>query len=133
MNQPARVCGGKRGTDFEGDPQGFRYRQGGGLANFVFEAMPVDHLHDDEVRRAILANVIDAHHVRVCKAGSQPRFLLKSAQEVCIRGELGQQHLNGDMPVKPNIFGLIDTSHTALTQNPDKAVPPAEYVFSHEH
>ena len=107
VGEPER--GGDVGADV-GGPVGVQRALG---AEDLRQAAPVDVLHDDEVGAVRLAPVVDADDVGVVEVGGGRGLPAEALDEGRVRGELGEQHLDGDGPVEQLVAGQEDLGHAA--------------------
>ena len=108
---PARVCGGERGRDLDGDVEGVAQREG--LDEPLIQRLALDVFHRD-VRPAVgrLAEVVGVADVRMIERRGGARFLLEPRVSVGIR-DLGTEHLERHAAIQLPIARGIHFSHAA--------------------
>ncbi len=79
------------------------------------EALALDERHDVEHEPAGLARVEEAEDVRVLQVGGG-LDLGEEALGAQDSGELGPEHLEGDLAVVAEVVGEVDRRHSALAQ-----------------
>src|SRR5215831_13686529 len=71
----------------------------------------------DDIGRAFMrADVVNREDVRVVERRGGAGFLLEAAQTIRIRGELGRQYFDGDLPTESWIFSQIDLTHSTCAE-----------------
>ena len=60
------------------------------------------------------------------QTGRRDRFSAETLPEVRVRGQVGQQHLDGDRAAQNFIAALPNLRHPALRQRPNQTVPPCQ-------
>jgi hypothetical protein len=78
--------------------------------------------HRDEVRPAVLADVVDGDDVGMVQRGGGARFLDESLAAFRARCALGPEQLDGDRPAEARVDGAVDGSHPALAERLDDLV-----------
>jgi hypothetical protein len=63
-----------------------------------------------------LACRVDRDDVGVIQGGRELRFTEEPLAEALVLGELGDEELEGDVPVKANVFGPVDSTHPAPSE-----------------
>ena len=113
VHEPGLVGEVERGGHLAGD---LRRLLGGDPAvgaQDVGERAAVDVLHGDEVGAGVLAPVVDADDVRVAEVGRRLRLAPEALDEVGVDGELGEQHLDGDLAVEQAVAPEEHVGHAA--------------------
>ena len=87
-------------------------------AHQVAQRATFDVLHDDEVRAAVLAPVVDGDDVRVVEVGGGLRLAPEPLDERRLARVLGVQRLQRDGPVEQLVAGEEDLGHAALRDLP---------------
>ena len=78
------------------------------------QALPVDQLHGEEVRTALLLDGVDGHDVRVVQRSDRLRLALEAFQPGSIRGHLRWEDLQRHLALEPGVLGQKDRPHAAL-------------------
>ena len=68
------------------------------------------------------ADVVDRDDVGIVERRGGARLLLEAVQPVGVGGEVGRQHLDGDVAVEAVVAGAIDLAHPAGAQQADDLV-----------
>ena len=76
---------------------------------------PLDPAHGDEQAAVGLARLVHGDHVRVVDRRGQLGLALEAAPEVRVVGELGDDHLHGDLAIQGELGGAVDATHAALS------------------
>ena len=105
----------ERSGDFARDLGGLLRRELLVRRQDLGECAPLHLLHHDEVGALVLAPVVDVDDVGVREAGGRLRFAAESLDEVGVGGELGEQHLDGDLAVEQEIARGEDVGHAAAS------------------
>ena len=87
-----------------------RARQGLG------QAAPLDELHGEVRPALVVAHVVDLDDVRVPQARHRLRFALEPRPLVRPGVGAGEQHLEGDEAVEPQVPGLVDDAHAPAAE-----------------
>ena len=82
----------------------------------VFQRVPFQEFHDNEVLAFVLVHVINRADVRMIQRGSSPCFPLKSFNRQGIPGELLRKELQRYVAAESQILGFIDHTHPATAQ-----------------
>jgi hypothetical protein len=88
----------------------------------VPQRLPFQQFHGNEGPAFVFADVVDRADVGVIQCGRGLRLALKTTEGLGITGYLVGQELEGDEPVEPGVFGLVNHTHTAAAQLLDDAV-----------
>ena len=87
----------------------------------VAQRDPVDVLHHDVGQRARrglrLAGVVHRDDRRVVQRGGVLRLAAEAQIEAGVAGQVGTQHLDRDIAVKPQIAGQMDFGHAAEAED----------------
>jgi hypothetical protein len=65
---------------------------------------------------AVRSEVEDRHDARVSERRRGARLAVEALAESPVSGELGNQHLEGDVAPEPPVAGAVDLSHPALAE-----------------
>ena len=96
------------------------------LADESGKRLAVDVLHDDEVRVLALAPVVDRNDVGVGEVCCCLGFPTEPLDERGVRGELGEEHLDRDGPVKQQVLRQVNLGHAAARDVAHQLVAVAE-------
>ena len=84
--------------------------------NPVPERLPLQQFHGDEGSPIGLVNLVDRADVRVIQRGCGLGFALKTAEGLCVVGELVRKELQGDVAAELEVLRLVHNTHPAATQ-----------------
>ena len=94
----------------------------------MLEVFPVQVLHHQVGFAGVRgAEVHDVDQVRVAKARGHLGFAAKTCEGFRIRGQLARHHLDGDPLVQAELEGLVDSSHTAFTDEARDLICPSQH------
>ena len=113
VDEPGLVGEVQGGGDLAGDLGGLLGRDVAVGAQDVGQRAAVDELHGDEVRAGVLAPVVDADDVGVAEVGRGLGLAAEPLDEVGVDGELGEQHLDGDLAVEQAVAPEEHVGHAA--------------------
>jgi hypothetical protein len=112
-----------------------RARQAGALVEQFSEGVALGKLHDQEAQRwrfrrllsvrgdrCRLVEAVDRRDVGMLELGQYLGLALQARQPLGVVGKRGRQHLDGDVPLQPGVFGAIHLTHAALAQLGDDAI-----------
>src|SRR5262249_44378457 len=88
----------------------------------VLQRLSVEQLHDHELLAIVLADVVDGADVRMIQRRGNPRFTVEPVERLRVRGELGRQKLDRDLPAEPHVFRAINDAHSAAAEALENAV-----------
>src|SRR5206468_11103863 len=80
------------------------------------EVAALDVFQGHEVQTADLAAVVDLHDIGVGGAGDRLGFLLEAGQGGLVGGQVGAQHLEGDLALEGDLLGHVNLAHAAFAQ-----------------
>ena len=103
----------ERGRDLAGDLRGLLRRELLVRRQDLGEGAALHVLHDDEVGAFVLAPVVDVDDVRVGQVGGRLCLAAEPLDEVGVGGELGEQHLDGDLAVEQQVARREHVGHAA--------------------
>ncbi len=121
----------QRRGDLAGDPRRFHRLERSRLAQAAGEVQPVDELHDDELRLAVGAVVVDRHDVGMVQRRRAACLGLEARREADVGAELGSQDLQRHLAVELLVHRAPDRGHAALAERSDDAVPAADQRAKH--
>jgi hypothetical protein len=86
--------------------------EGRGGPHHVEEVVAAEELHRDVGRAVgVVAEVEHRHHVRMHHARDRARLALEAVLLLRIARDLGQHHLEGDVPLEERIAGVVHDPH----------------------
>ena len=121
----------QRRRDLRADGGGLFGRESAVLEDELADGRTLDVLHDDEVRLALFAPVVDRDDVGMVQVRGRPRLPSEALDEGVVGGELRKQHFERDGPVEQLVMGEIDLRHPAARDMTDDFVAIAEDLFGH--
>lgn len=89
------------------------------------EGHTVQQLQGEEEHAVADAEVVDDDDVGVGEAGDGPGLTLEAADDVGVVGEVGADHLEGDVAPEGVLSGPIDGAHAAATDQPGDDLAPS--------
>jgi len=115
MNDAPGVGVFQRGANLQDDSLGLFRRQRPGTHHLA-QRRPIDVLHDQVVRAAVLQCLDEAHDVGVMQSGQGPGLALEPGQEVWHLSQFGRQGLDGHRGPGAHVLGPVDHAHAAPAQ-----------------
>ena len=82
------------------------------LGDELGEVVALDVAHGEEEDAVLLSRLVDGDDVRVVERGRDPRLAQEALAEALVLGELGGDHLEGDLAPEPRLLGAIDRAHS---------------------
>ncbi len=110
MDQASGVSGVQRPSDAIDHRQRVVERQRR-LIDESSEIRAGDVPHRDEQVAVVLARVVDGEDVRFVERGRELGFAHESVPEPLVVGELGGEHLEGDLPLESLVLGEVHDPH----------------------
>ena len=92
------------------------------------QAGSLHELHDEERRLAVLAVVVEAHHVLVLERGQHPSLTRESAPQVGVLRDPRMQQLDGHVAVEPLVARPPDRAHAATADAGAQHIAPGKKV-----
>jgi hypothetical protein len=86
------------------------------------ERLAFDELHAEEVRAAVLANVVDLHDVVVRELGRSVGFSGKANEKPRVACQLGLHGLDGHVAVERDLACEVDGAHASFAEEAQKLV-----------
>src|SRR5690606_26933355 len=83
----------------------------------------------DVVIVAVVADIVDAHDVRVGHARGDLSLAPEALQEDLVGGELVAQHFDGDFAVEQQVAAEVDDGHAAFPDLLRESISPVEDGF----
>ena len=80
------------------------------------ERLTLQQFHRDEGSPIGIVNLVDGADVRVVQRGRGLGFPLKTAEGLCVLGELVGKKLQGNLATELQVFRLVDNTHPAAAQ-----------------
>ena len=93
-------------------------------------SVPLDVLHDQQVRAADLVGVVGADDVRMGQRRRRPNLALEAAHGVGVVEPFLADELEGDDPAELPVAGLEDLAHAALAQPLQQDVRAQEKILA---
>ena len=122
VDQTGGVDGGEPGAHLRAERRGFRRRQLPALRDELGERPPLHVLHRDEGTAVVLADVEDAHDVRVREPRRQACLAEKAPLQVLVPGEVLREPLQRHRPVELDVVREVDRGHRPMPQRADELV-----------
>src|ERR1019366_9372184 len=97
------------------------------LADEGPQILALDKLHGDELHALGFAEIVNADHVAVGDLMSEQQLLLETGEDRGVRSQFRPDNLQCDEPVKFAIGGLVDSAHTALAEQLENFITPAQH------
>ena len=79
------------------------------------QRLPFDILHDQEVNRALLPDIVQRTDIGVIQLRDDPGLALESLTKLRVVCERGLQDLDGNRAIEAGVTGPVDLSHAAGT------------------
>ena len=114
--RPLRVGRVQGASELQGDVRGFGPGQGAALGEHLTQIPAVELLEDHDLLLLDLDAGQAADDVRIVDVGEDAHLAHKSAPALLAAGELRAQDLQGHGAVRQELFGGVDSGHTALTE-----------------
>jgi len=73
-------------------------------------------LHDQEVGRMLVPDVVQRADVRMVQRGDRASFVLESLAKLRVGGQGLGQHLDRDDALEPSVAGFVDFTHSAFAK-----------------
>jgi hypothetical protein len=112
VHDPAVVRGCEAAGDLHAVSHGFRRRKRASRPETDAEGLALEQLCDDEVRRALGADIVNGENVRMIQRGDRTRLALETCQRVDAARD-GREDLDRDVAGEPGIVGAVDFTHAA--------------------
>ncbi len=84
--------------------------------DFIGQRFTLDIFHDNEPLIAVFTQIIDTDNIGIFQLCQRPRFGVKAAQEVFVKGQTGRNHFQGDHFIQFDIMGFKNHAHAAAPQ-----------------
>ena len=110
MDDAARMRGGQRVGDGDGDPEHLAEAHPV-PRNERIEALAAHVLHHDEIVALGRFDLVNRDDVRMIERGGGLRFLDEPAAAVLVGDAIGGQHLDRHLAAQPRIARAIDLAH----------------------
>ena len=107
--------------DLAGDVERLVERQGAHI-DPQGQRRPIDQLHDQRRRVGGILQPDDVGDVRVIQRGQDPRFATESGETFAVPGDIGAQHLDGDIALQLAVAGAVDLAHAAGAEGRENRV-----------
>jgi hypothetical protein len=121
MDEPSRVSGIERSSDAIDDLERVIDRKWG-LVDQLSKISSLDVPHRDEQAAVLLTGVVDRKHVRLVERGGELGFADEAFPEPLVFGELGGEHLEGDLPLESLVLGEVHDTHATPPEGAFDAV-----------
>ena len=118
----------QRLADLRGVVQRLRGAEYTVLRHALFERLALDELHDNILRLAAVADIVDRNDIRLREHGDRVRLRLKAVFQLGIRRHLIAQDLDGNIAVQLVAHGLVDDRHTAAADDLQDLVAVVEHL-----
>jgi hypothetical protein len=79
----------------------------------VGQSLALQILHDQKIRVALSADVVERADIDMLQRGDRLGFPLQALFQLGIRGKMRRQNLDGDRTVKTRIHGSVHLTHAA--------------------
>jgi hypothetical protein len=112
MNDPGLVRRRERRSDLDGDVERGDHRHLPVGQNLT-QRQPFDEFGGDEMRRAVIADLVNGDDVRVVKRAGRARLLLEPEQPLVVLRSFVEQQFERDLSFEPHVAGQKDFSHPA--------------------
>ena len=86
------------------------------------QAAALEQLHHHERTAAGLADVVDGADVGVIERRGGLRLPPEALERLGVEGPIVAEELEGDLPLQPDIFGLVDHPHATAAQRAEDGV-----------
>ncbi len=83
------------------------------LGHEAGEVRALDVAHGEIKEPVLIARLVDRDHVRVVEGGGDPRLAQEALAEALVLGELGRDHLEGDLAPESRFLGTVDRTHAS--------------------
>ena len=120
MHQAVLVCGVERARHLLDDLD--RRRGLDTFADQSVQVLPSTNRMAMNSSPSTSSDLVHRDHVRVLDRCGQLRLALEPLAEHRILRELGRDHLDGHEPVRPQLTGAVDHSHSAPPRDPLEAI-----------
>src|SRR5215471_13815710 len=77
------------------------------------QRQPLDEFGGDEMRRAVIADLVNGDDVRVVERAGRPGLLLEPEQSLIVLRSFVEQQLERYLSFQPHVAGQINLSHSA--------------------
>ena len=98
------------------------------LRHALFERLALAELHDNILRLAAVADIVDRDDIRLREHGDRVRLRLKAVFQLGIRRHLIAQDLDGNIAVQLVAHGLVDDRHAAAADDLQDLVAVVEHL-----
>ena len=118
MHDALRMCRIERVGDFDAqldDPVNFERLERMPLDE-MFERLPFEQLHHEELLPLVFADVIDRADVRVIQRRRRPSLALKALHGRRVPRQFRRQELDSHLPAEADIFAAVHDAHAASAQ-----------------
>ena len=118
----------QRLADLRGVVQRLRGAEYTVLCHALLERLALDELHDNILRLAAVADIVDRDDIRLREHGDRVRLRLKAVFQLGIRRHLIAQDLDGNIAVQLVAHGLVDDRHAAAADDLQDLVAVVEHL-----
>jgi hypothetical protein len=132
MDDPLAVRRIERGRDLPADAKHLVHRQPP-LHKAIGERLPLDHLHHEVMRAALVPDVVERADVRMVQRRDRLRLALEPRLELRVRRKVARQNLDRDLALEPRVLRAPDLTHTACADGRDDLVRAEERPGSNFH
>jgi hypothetical protein len=132
MDQSTLVDHAEAGEELAPDPHHIvRWQATARVELLSQRPMPVEQLHDDEVRRPIAPRVVHVDEAGMSQGGRRARLREEAGRELRIVRERRREDLDGHVALEPSVTRPVDTGHPTPRQQAVDAVALRERAPDH--
>ena len=83
---------------------------------WCFRVRPSEQFHDEELLSLVFAKVVNGADAGMVQRRGRARLPMEPLRRRLVAGQFGRQELEGDLPSKVQILGLVDDPHAAAAE-----------------